>query len=137
MKKLIFVIAFLLIAITSLSLPARSNAAFSFISFQTPNSVKVAVNTELTPGLLKVIFTNTYFARKISYTLTYDHSLGTEGVIGEFKPKGIKPISKIIKLATCSAGGTCVSHSEISNMTLTVTTKYNFFGTETVTYSIN
>lgn len=137
MKKLILVVSFLLIAAAFLSQPAKSDATFNFISFQAPNSVKVNVNTELIPGSLRIIFSNTYFAKKIFYTLTYDHALGSEGVIGEFTPKGIKPITKTVKLATCSTGGNCIYHSEISSMTLSVTTKYNFFGTDTVVYSIN
>lgn len=135
MKKLIFA---LLLCIGLLVLPAvsgsnKADAAF-VINFNIPNAAKIkrelTINNEA--HLITIKYSNLIFAKKISYELTYDHDGGTAGIEGTIKVKGLKPIVREITLGTCSAGGTCVFHSNVTNIQLKTTTQYSIFNkTET------
>lgn len=87
---------------------------------------------------LNISFTDLKFVKKVSYELTYKHSLGEEGIMGEFKVNDEKRIKRIIFLGTCSTGGTCINHTKISKIKLKVRTTYSnpFNKIETETFSI-
>ncbi len=105
-----------------------------------PHFEDIDVNTKLDKQdhELKISFSDLKYVKKVSYELTYKHSLGEEGIMGEFDVNGEKRIKKEIFLGTCSTGGTCVNHTKISKMKLKVRTIYGnpFNKTETETFSI-
>lgn len=136
MKKALIIIGLIAAALGTSYLPIKAEASHT-APFNLPNATKIKVYPALGTDILKITFSNLIFARKISYELTYNHSGGSEGVVGEFSPRRVKFVVKVIDLGTCSSGGTCVPHENLSNMKLKVTTKYFLFNrTETVIYTI-
>lgn len=59
--------------------------------------------------------------RQVSYELTYDSDLATQGVVGnvELEP-GMEKYEKVITLGTCSTGESCVYHQGVKNFYLKV-----------------
>jgi hypothetical protein len=110
-----------------------------FDSVKLPNAalIKVKTNLDNPNHKLDITFTNSLFAKKVTYELTYVHDGQTEGVVGSINgPLGLLPVQKHIVLGTCS-GMSCVYHTGLSNMKLKVTTMYTLFDkVETATYTI-
>lgn len=112
--------------------------------FQTPSLAAKKIPTIYAPQAITVLNLNhtnlkTTFllvkkATEISYTLTYEANGIPQGVDGTISPNGKNTVTKNITLGTCSSGS-CVSHTKIKKMKLTVI--YHFPGkTITKTYSV-
>lgn len=131
MKKIILPILLLLFAI--IIIPQKSYAsqpANNFLlNFNLPTGAQVHTVTDLdqTNHVLKIWFLNPIFADRISYELTYKHGGTSEGVTGSFNPRTVFPILKTIVLGTCSTGGACTYHTNLSEMKLNTIIHYVLF----------
>lgn len=142
MKKAFIIIAIILLGLTVVSIPQKAEAYRVSALFTFPSYAKVKVTTSLNPWFLNILFSNLFLAKKVAYELTYERNGISEGVVGSFNApvngwKRLDMVARGILLGTCSSGGTCVPHTNLSNMKLKVTTTYKFFNVvDTVIYTI-
>lgn len=74
-------------------------------------------------NIVRTYFGNLKGISKVSYTLMYQENGVGQGVSGSFSPGKKTSFSKDLFLGTCS-GKVCISHRNIKNVKLEVTSKY-------------